>query len=369
MLQYIIWDVSPDLWHTSYFTIRWYGLLFALGFLIGQQIMIHIFKKEGKPESDVEMLTVYMVLSTVIGARLGHCLFYEPKHYLSHPIEILKIWEGGLASHGATIGILFALYLYSRKKKGQSFFWIVDRIVITVALAGGLIRMGNLMNSEIIGKPADVPWAFVFTESAEEALQVNFDDVIEDVDVSEANKDTTIANEKYTNLAFHVTFKKGTVNESKALGYAQNYFTANLEDIGEVGEHIKVVAGELNPVITNERNTYEATFHVYGKTRHPAQLYEALSCFVLFLFLFWLWKKKKSATPEGMLLGIFLIYVFGLRFAFEFLKENQVAFEDNLTYNMGQLLSIPAVLGGVIILLLSLRKGEKQENTLETIKK
>ncbi|MBD0257734.1 MAG: prolipoprotein diacylglyceryl transferase, partial [Cytophagales bacterium] len=158
-LQYITWDVSPEILDTEYFSIRWYGLLFALGFLLGQQILIYIFKKEGKPASDVEVLTVYMVLSTIIGARLGHCLFYEPEYYLSNPLKILKIWEGGLASHGATIGILFALWLYARKKKDQSYLWVVDRIVITVALAGGLIRLGNLMNSEIIGKPTDVPWA------------------------------------------------------------------------------------------------------------------------------------------------------------------------------------------------------------------
>ncbi len=264
MLQYINWDVSPDILSTEYFTIRWYGLLFALGFLIGQQILFYIFKKEGKPQSDVETLTVYMVIATVIGARLGHCLFYEPDYYLSNPIEILKIWEGGLASHGATVGILFALYLYARKKKDQSYFWVVDRIVITVALAGMLIRLGNLMNSEIYGHETTLPWGFIFE-----------------------------------------------------------------------------LRGETVP-------------------RHPTQIYEALFCLILFITLFAIWNKYKSKTREGLLLGIFLITLFTFRFFVEFLKENQVAFEDNMVLNMGQILSIPAVLGGVLVLIIADRNAKKK---------
>jgi prolipoprotein diacylglyceryl transferase len=145
------------------FSVRWYGLLFAASFVIGFQIMNWIFKIEKKSEKDLNDLVWYMILGTVIGARLGHCLFYNPEYYLSNPLEILKIWQGGLASHGAAVGILTAMYLYSKKKVGQSFLWILDRVVITVALAGSLIRLGNLFNSEIIGIPTDLPWGFVFT--------------------------------------------------------------------------------------------------------------------------------------------------------------------------------------------------------------
>ena len=158
----IYWNVSPDIFSIGPFTIRWYGLLFALSFIIGFQIMTVIFRKEGRPESDLNDLIWHMILGTVIGARLGHCLFYNPSFYLSHPLEILMVWKGGLASHGAAIGILIALYLFVRKRKNYSFLWLLDRIVITVALAGFFIRMGNLFNSEIIGKPTDLPWAFVF---------------------------------------------------------------------------------------------------------------------------------------------------------------------------------------------------------------
>ena len=124
--------------------------------------MTVIFRKESKDENDLNDLIWHMILGTVIGARLGHCLFYNPAYYLANPLEILMVWKGGLASHGAAIGILLAIYLFVKKKKNYSFLWVMDRVVITVALAGFFIRMGNLFNSEIIGKQTDVPWAFVF---------------------------------------------------------------------------------------------------------------------------------------------------------------------------------------------------------------
>ncbi len=158
----IRWDVDPEIFRIGFIAIRWYSLLFMLAFVVGLYIFNWIYKKEHKPPQDLDTLLIYMLLGTVIGARLGHCLFYDPGYYLSHPIKILMVWEGGLASHGAAIGILIALWLYSKKKPDQPFFWITDRIVITVALAGSFIRLGNLFNSEIIGRPTHVPWAFIF---------------------------------------------------------------------------------------------------------------------------------------------------------------------------------------------------------------
>jgi phosphatidylglycerol---prolipoprotein diacylglyceryl transferase len=154
--------VSPDIVTIGPFTIRWYGLLFALSFIVGFQIMTVFFRKEKRNENDLNDLIWYMILATVLGARLGHCFFYNPVYYLSHPLEILMVWKGGLASHGAAIGILTAIYLFVKKKKEYTFLWILDRIVITAALAGFFIRMGNLFNSEILGKQSDVPWAFIF---------------------------------------------------------------------------------------------------------------------------------------------------------------------------------------------------------------
>lgn len=158
----IYWDVSPDIFSIGPFVIRWYGLLFALSFIIGYQIFYVIFKKESRPDAILNDLIWYMILGTVLGARLGHCFFYNPAYYLANPLEILQVWKGGLASHGAALGILLAIYIFVRKHKEFSYLWILDRIVITVALGGFFIRMGNLFNSEIIGKPTDLPWAFVF---------------------------------------------------------------------------------------------------------------------------------------------------------------------------------------------------------------
>lgn len=158
----IYWDVSPDIVTIGPFTIRWYGLLFALSFIVGYQIFYVIYKRENRPEQDLNDLIWYMILGTVLGARLGHCFFYNPNYYLANPLEILQVWKGGLASHGAAIGILTAIYLFVKKHKEYSFLWLMDRLVITVALAGFFIRMGNLFNSEIIGVESDLPWAFVF---------------------------------------------------------------------------------------------------------------------------------------------------------------------------------------------------------------
>ncbi|MBT8382729.1 MAG: prolipoprotein diacylglyceryl transferase [Ignavibacteria bacterium] len=163
LLSFIEWSVSPEIFHIGPFSIRWYGVLFALGFVVGYFIMGWIYNQEGRKKSEVEQLAVYMIFGTVIGARVGHCLFYNPEFYLSNPIEILKVWEGGLASHGAAIGIIIALFLYAKKKKDISLLWILDRVVIVVALAGSFIRLGNLFNSEIIGKVTEVPWAFIFS--------------------------------------------------------------------------------------------------------------------------------------------------------------------------------------------------------------
>ena len=159
----IYWNVNPDIFSIGPITIRWYGLFFAMSFLVGYQIMLVIFNKEKKSEQDLNDLVWVMILGTVLGARIGHCLFYNPSYYLRHPEEILQIWKGGLASHGAAIGIMIAIYFYVRKRKDMTYLWIFDRIVITVALAGFFIRMGNLFNSEIIGKPTNSSWGFVFT--------------------------------------------------------------------------------------------------------------------------------------------------------------------------------------------------------------
>ncbi len=161
MLAYITWNVNPEIFRIGSFSLRWYGVLFAFAFIFAYYVLARLFKKEQIPITLLDKLTLYVGLGTIIGARLGHCLFYEPGFYLSHPFDIIKIWEGGLASHGAGVGILLAIYLFCRKTQ-KSYLWILDKIVIVVASAGFFIRFGNLMNSEIYGYATDLPWAFKF---------------------------------------------------------------------------------------------------------------------------------------------------------------------------------------------------------------
>ena len=164
----IPWDVNPEIFRIGSFAVRWYGLLFASSFFVGYIIMSKIFKNENLSEEVLDRLTIYMAIGVIGGARLGHCLFYEPSYYLQHPLEILAIWHGGLASHGAAVGILLAIWFFTKKYK-KDYFWVLDRVAIVVALSGFFIRMGNLMNSEIYGVETTQPWGFVFLRNNEVA--------------------------------------------------------------------------------------------------------------------------------------------------------------------------------------------------------
>ena len=273
-LLFIEWNADPTIITLLGFSIRWYGLCFAFAFLAGFQVVSYIFKKEGRSVEQADQLLLYTMVGTVVGARMGHYFFYEFPLLLADPvrffIQMITPPFSGLASHGAAIGLFTAFYLYTKKNKGQSYLYVTDRIVIVAALAGFFIRFGNLMNSEIIGKPTDMPWGFKF-----------------------------------------------------------------LRDY------------EFNP----------SGLAAFVVPRHPSQLYEALSCLLLFFILLYLWKLKKEKSQEGLLTGIFMIFVFTLRFFYEFLKENQSSFENGLSLNMGQILSIPAVLFGLGVLWYAKRKA------------
>ena len=176
ILNYIVWDVNPYIFHLPEFLggrpIAWYGLLWAMVFIVGYYIMQKIYKKENLSDELLDKLLMYMLIFTIVGARLGHCLFYEPAYYFSNQIKFLYVWEGGLASHGGAIGILIGLYIYS-KKINKPYLWILDRIVIPVAIGGAFIRMGNLMNSEIYGYPTDLPWGFKFVYNYPPGTDIN----------------------------------------------------------------------------------------------------------------------------------------------------------------------------------------------------
>ncbi len=359
--QSIVWDPNPILLPLGSLNISYYGLFFSSGFLIGQQILFHIFKNEGKPEKDVELLTIYMVVATIIGARLGHVFFYEPATYLADPIKILKINEGGLASHGATIGILIALYLYAKRKKDQSYLWVLDRLVIVIALAGCFIRLGNFINSEIIGLPTGTDKGVVFARHIEEAITFNFPEIVE----AEAFKRDGEAQEGtgYVPVGLELTFIRGQYEEDAIRSYIEHSVKNLLVTYNSVDEPHTYVdpALDLDYSLSQTNGQYMAIVDVWGMPRHPAQLYESFSCLILFFILFGIWRKMKGNMPEGLLFGIFLIIVFGLRILYEFLKENQVDFEDGLALNMGQWLSIPLFIAGIVIVVFVTRGKRKQK--------
>lgn len=167
IIDAIYWNVNPEIFRLGGFSIRWYGLLWAIGIWLTLFVVGKLFKHEHISEKWLDKLFTYTVLGGIIGARLGHCLFYGFSYYIAHPIEILYIWNGGLASHGGAFGILVAIYLYDKNVSKKGFLWVMDRLVIGVALAGASIRLGNLMNSEIYGTATSLPWGFIFVNNGE----------------------------------------------------------------------------------------------------------------------------------------------------------------------------------------------------------
>ena len=157
----LTWEMDPVLLHLGGLELRWYGLLFAAGFFLGTLVLKQVFLAEKKPLADLDPLLGYMVVGVVVGARLGHCLFYEPQYYLAHPWEIPMVWHGGLASHGAVLGMFVSLWWFA-KKRGYPYLWLLDRIALLVPLAGALIRVGNFFNSEILGQPTGGNFGVIF---------------------------------------------------------------------------------------------------------------------------------------------------------------------------------------------------------------
>lgn len=158
----IVWNADPVLLHLGPFELRYYSLMFVIGFVLMGHYVSGLFKQHGKDPELVSSLTTYIIVGMLLGARLAHCLFYEPEYYLPNPIEILKVWEGGLASHGGYAGVMIAVWLFLRKHHDLKFFWIMDLIAGPCLFLGGLIRIGNFFNSEIVGEPTDLPWAIIF---------------------------------------------------------------------------------------------------------------------------------------------------------------------------------------------------------------
>ena len=264
ILDFITWNADPVIFSLGPIALRWYGLAFAIGFIVGYNIVAKMFKHEGAPEKWLGVLLTYIVVATIIGSRLGHVFFYQWDYYSQHLDEIFKIWEGGLASHGGTIGNIIAILLFSWFVTKKNPSWTFDKLVVPVALVGGLIRLGNLMNSEIYGGVTDLPWGFVFVRD-----------------------------------------------------------------------------GQTLPM-------------------HPTQIYEALCYFALFGLLMWMYWKKNAQERPWLITGVFFIGIFLPRFLIEYVKNVQVGKEVEMIaeygINMGQLLSIPFIIIGVVMVVYAMIK-------------
>jgi phosphatidylglycerol---prolipoprotein diacylglyceryl transferase len=383
IFSYLIWNGSPEIFSIGSFSLRWYGLLFASGFLISQQILYHMFRKEGKPEKDVDTLTIYMIVATIIGARLGHIIFYQPEMLWEAPLSVILPFElspfrftgfTGLASHGGALGILFALWLYSRKKinimsddgksvlkvdkrPNQNYLQTLDRIVILVALTGALIRMGNFFNSEIIGKPTNSPMGMVFINRVTDAIIGNEDKKQVDIVSVVKNKNLPEGQNGRVPIYIYIFFKPDAPREEMRpfMNTVKMYLThpSFAEFVDEPADR-----GLDYQIIEEKPGIFAARVSTMGISRHPAQLYESISCVLLFAFLFWYWSRYKENLPEGRIFGYFMVILWTLRFLYEFLKENQESFENDMTLNMGQILSIPLVIVGIFILIRSFKQNK-----------
>ncbi len=366
ILNFLIWSPDPDMFTiplswTGFLTdrpVRWYGLLFAGGFILSQQVMFWIFRQEGRPEKDVEKLTIYMVVATILGARLGHCLFYNPGHYLSNPIEILKVWEGGLASHGGAIGIILAIYFFGKKYPQYPMLWMCDRLVIVVALTGAMIRTGNFFNSEMEGTMTHSNMGVVYARFTEEVLHYD-DKKVYEVTFSKGG------DMQSPEPGLHPITAKITYNRGVKLGAAdKDFFETNLRNAllryTEVVQHIDFGTGQpLAYKFYEEDGRAVAEIYGLGISRHAAQLYEAFYCLLIMLLVLWVWKTKRTSLAQGVNFGLFMAILWSLRFVDEFFKMNQEAFEEDLVLNMGQILSIPAALTGVAMMVFFTLKGKK----------
>jgi prolipoprotein diacylglyceryltransferase len=361
MLLYITWHPDPEIVHLPMLAPRWYGLLFALAFYAGYLVFRRIWLKEKQSEKSLDTLSWFVIIATLLGARLGHVLFYGPwwnevdelgnvlvKGYFDNPLSILNIREGGLASHGAAIGILIALFLFIRKAKIQkSYLWLVDRLVIVVALGGMFVRMGNFANSEIVGTPTDASTGVVFAYYPLDRLNSYLVD--QGPGLSSYSFDSKGDTQVMNNQVYQeYDLKLNYVGEKEDL---ENFILYNLNYV-------------FNTTYDADRNTYMDNFQPYevqavedglisvnltvlGLPRHPAQLYEAVSYLLLFFLLLWVYHRYGNSLKEGFIFGLFLVGLFSARFFIEFIKENQVDFESGLALNMGQNLSIPFIAIGL----------------------
>ena len=361
MLLTFTWDAANGIDLGGYF-LRYYQLFFLLAFIAGFLIMTEIFRRENVNEKYLDTLLVTMILSTIVGARLGHVFFYSWDYYQNNIAEIFMPWKGGLASHGAAVVIPLAiLWFYRRygKDMGKSFLWLMDRIIITVALAGCLIRLGNFANSEIYGAADNSAVETVYLQPARQHIDRYYNAFVEDLRfepngiVDSAGCDVQLYG--YT-MSIIPSEDIAKLNPDEAEYYMNRLITQSLRpSMNELDEDQRniVIAedAELRAVEGSDGMYYE--LDVLGVPRHPSQIYEASAYLLIFLALAWLYLRGYGLR-EGFMFGVFLITVFGFRFFVEFVKADQEAFEADMSLNMGQWLSIPLVIIGVGLIYRSL---------------
>ena len=349
MLGAWIWNCSPAIFSLFSREIRWYGLLFALGFALATYVMNNIYRQERRNTQAIDKMLLYMIVGVVVGARLGHVIFYDPEYYFSHPWKIAYVWEGGLASHGGAFGTLLATALYCRNTK-QAYLMVLDRLIIACTILCACIRLGNFANSEIYGKPTESRYGVVFARSTSEHLSSRLSSPLQLRAVEEMTEtplQPIKAELRYpssVDSARLATF----LRQELPLFFASPQVQKHFQLPKDFEESIR---------ISKESNGTRAEFLLWGIPRHPTQLYEALFYALSFVVLFLWWKKQLLAPlPKGTILGASFILLMGFRVMVEFLKERQEEFENPLWLNMGQLLSLPLILAGGLLLLYAYRK-------------
>lgn len=350
------WDFERAL-DLGFFALRYYSLLFALGFVLGYYLMKNIFKKEGVPPEWLDDLLVYAVLGTIIGARLGHVFFYSWDYYKSNPLEILKVWEGGLASHGAAIALIIAMYIFSKRITKKSTFWILDRFVITVALAACFIRLGNMANSEIYGKIANGSLETVYLDPARQSILAIASQNIADVQFEKTNQVLKTDSIAYPIYKLVLTGAAGT-SIPQLSNVLQQRIAPIMNNFKEDDKNILFQDGERVEIDELSRQITLSTM-VLGVPRTPTQVIEALAYLLIFVVLYALFQVPRLKLATGFTFGAFLILIFGFRFLVEFGKANQVDFESGMALNMGQWLSVPLVIGGVAMCFYGLMNSNK----------
>lgn len=344
----ILWNVGPEV-IPGFDRPNKYALLFITGIILGYYIVKRIYTKEKIEIKELDNLLMWVVVSTIVGARLGHVFFYEWDYYSQHLTEIPAVWKGGLASHGAAIAIPIAVILYRRFSSKMPIMWTLDRVVIAVAIAGCFIRLGNLANSEIKGKPSDGAMSMVFVHNFEKSM--NFGEYFSgeySVTYEETGEDTLVNGVAYPEIKVDVKFAGENNDEIR------NYFMKVNPQINnffkERNENFEFLTINTNRM-PNDASSYIRddgfSLYFYMIPRTPTQIIEAVGYLLIFLVLFFLYWKSNSGRIPGFIFGAFLIGIFGFRFFVEYLKEGQADRDAETIINTGQMLSIPFVILGI----------------------